>query len=45
MQPESKTGNGISGIGICKGSDCSCQRDYHIGVRPHEIHIAEMLKF
>ena len=38
MQPESKTGNGISGIGICKGSDCSCQRDYHIGVRPHEIH-------
>ena len=25
MQPESKTGNGISGIRICKDPDCSCQ--------------------
>ena len=27
MQPGSKTENGISGIGICKDPDCSCQRN------------------
>ena len=27
MQPGSKTGNGISGVRICKDPDCSCQRN------------------